>query len=297
MSVNILEAVAQDLLNGFPDNASCGAELMMASLQRPPVEGLGNGFSEEIHIDGIPTGAWAQKPPLPLEWSNLYSAWNMAFLMGNFADWPICLAKLIAPAVLDAESKHTGLYINVRFLCLWLLIDVCFLERAKTGRPSVCMVDWRNSSLTKLFAALNRSAGREYRAKIERTITLHYANPVDQQEARVSIRADFEKSWALLQLICFTTKGQDASGVNLTTLRKLKPLITAMIPEYQAPTICSVWSTRLVVLVDVIVMTFSAKKRQMKRRLAGAGAGTMPLIATAFTVGMVAGLLRYRRSS
>ena len=257
----------------------------MASLQRPPVKGLGNGYSEDIHIDGLATGVWAQKPPLPLEWSNVYSAWNMAFVTGNFADWPFYLAKLIAPAVLDAESKHTALYISVRFLCLFLLIDVLIVERATTRQPSQCKVDWRNASLTKLFGTLNRSAGREYRSKIERTIALHCDNPVDQERARLSIRPDFEKSWALLQLICFTTKGDDASGMNLTTLRKLKPQLTAMIPEYQAPGLYTVWSTRFAVLLGVLVMTLSSKKRLMKWRLSGAGA--MPLIAAAVAVAVV----------
>ena len=259
---------------------------MMASLQRPPVKGLGNGYSEDIHIDGLATGVWAQKPPLPLEWSNVYSAWNMAFVTGNFADWPFYLAKLIAPAVLDAESKHTALYISVRFLCLFLLIDVLIVERATTRQPSQCKVDWRNASLTKLFGTLNRSAGREYRSKIERTIALHCDNPVDQERARLSIRPDFEKSWALLQLICFTTKGHDASGMNLATLRKLKPQLTAMIPdEYQAPGIRTLWTTRLAVLLGVLVMTLSSKKRQLKWRLSGAAA--MPLMAAAVAVALV----------
>ena len=283
MVVNMAEAVAQDLLNGFPNNASCGVELMMASLQRPPVKGLGNGFSEEILMDGSPTGVWAQKPPLPLEWSNVYSAWNMAFLVGNFADWPFYVANLISPAVLDAESKHTALYISVRFLCLWLLIDVLLSKRATTRQPSTRKVNWKNAELTKLFGALNQAAGREYRAKIERTIDVNHAKPEDRVKARLSIRSDFEKSWMLLQLLCFTTKGQDASGMNLPTLRKLKPQLTAMIPEYQAPSTYRLWMTRFAVIRGVVVTTLSSKKRQTKRRLAGASPITL-VIAVAVAV-------------
>ena len=231
LSLNILEAVAQDLLNGFPDNASCGVELMMACVQRPAVNGLGNGLNEEVRIDGSPTGVWAQKPPLPLEWSNVYSAWNMAFVTGNFADWPIYLAKLIAPAVLDAESKHVGLYMSVRVVTLWLAVNLNVLGQ----RRSRCNVNWRNVSLTSLFGILNRSAGCEFRLTVERTIATHYVNLAERRKAQRSLRADFEKLWMLLQLLCLATKANDEGGMNLTALRTLKPQITAMVSDYEEP--------------------------------------------------------------
>ena len=73
VSINILEAMMQDALLGYEDNAWAGYELMLepGNLDRI-LRGAGSAVEMEVYR-GVP----CLNNPLPVVWNNLYTTWNL----------------------------------------------------------------------------------------------------------------------------------------------------------------------------------------------------------------------------
>jgi len=121
LAVNILEAMYQDALKGYANNADAGFELMAESskLLRPEQSVCGVRSEQYMKLpckDGVAaanSAKWQLPPgtcqcyqagvpmffsPFPEVWNNLYSAWNLAFVSG-YNDNILFYAKLLNPVV------------------------------------------------------------------------------------------------------------------------------------------------------------------------------------------------------
>ena len=105
LSINILEAMMQDIKLGYTDNAWCGFELMLEPGNRM-LKGTGS-TADYIWMrqDGRPSGVICVRCPLPIIWNNLYMAWNLGFVADQYSDWPMFFAKLLNPAVVGMYNE------------------------------------------------------------------------------------------------------------------------------------------------------------------------------------------------
>ena len=81
------------------------------------------------------------RPPFPRVWSNLYSAWNLAFVSA-YSNSPMFFSKLLAPIVhLYQEEGNQGLYIWPRVVCLFIHIQCEIMSRtiSRMGRQPVLL--------------------------------------------------------------------------------------------------------------------------------------------------------------
>ena len=130
LSINILEAVLQDLKTGYINNACCGYELFLEPGNRV-LTGTG-GTKDYIWMrpDGRKSGVLCMQQPLPIIWSNLYMAWNLAFCSDQYSDWPFFFAKLLNPAVLGCYHEvDTGFFMAQRLPPLLVHIAYVGLQR------------------------------------------------------------------------------------------------------------------------------------------------------------------------
>ena len=130
LSINILEAVLQDLKTGYINNACCGYELF---LEPGNCVLTGTGGTKDyiwIRPDGRKSGVLCMQQPLPIIWSNLYMAWNLAFCSDQYSDWPIFFAKLLNPAFLGSYHEvDAGIFMAQRVPTLFVHIAYIGLER------------------------------------------------------------------------------------------------------------------------------------------------------------------------
>lgn len=99
LSINITEAVLEDLNQENYDNAKAGYELAM-------MDGLldFSKFSNEKRILVAPTSSMYRYSAFPRNWSDLYNAWNLTFV-GNFKEFPYYACKLLFPEVADYKDE------------------------------------------------------------------------------------------------------------------------------------------------------------------------------------------------
>ena len=88
--VKILEAVREDERLGNHDNAIVGTTLAKYPCGVSNFDPLTGAGPTTLSTNGQSTTC---RPPLPLEWMNLYSAWNIVFVT-KFSDIPYYLIKL-----------------------------------------------------------------------------------------------------------------------------------------------------------------------------------------------------------
>ena len=100
VSINILEAMMQDVLLGNEDNAWAGFELMMepGNLDRI-LRGTGSAIDMEVY-KGVP----CLNNPLPVVWNNLYTSWNLGH---NSIELKECANKLTNQEVPKGFLKPT----------------------------------------------------------------------------------------------------------------------------------------------------------------------------------------------
>jgi hypothetical protein len=121
LSINITEAVLQDLNLGHIDNAKAGYELAF-------MDGLldFSKTSNEKRVLVANTSSMYRYSSFPRNWSDLYNAWNLVFV-GNFDEFPYYAAKLLFPEVSDYKDDPEQ-YLYPRLLGLWLHIHYVIYE-------------------------------------------------------------------------------------------------------------------------------------------------------------------------
>jgi len=141
-SINIMEAMWQDSRTGRAENANAGYELMI----EPALLGDHVYVAAEYRELGIFAGAHAVSTGV---WNNLYSAWNMAFVMGGYADCINFLMKLLNPATLGTYQhglKWVGAYMTPRVVTLFAHMNFLWEKRVlnrKAGQKGNC---WRRTT-------------------------------------------------------------------------------------------------------------------------------------------------------
>merc|ERR1719482_2551283 len=169
-----------DVKNENDANAAAGFELMVETNDRHPIKGLGNKLDYEFVHDGVPLGIEAITPPLPTEWANLYTSWNVDFVCGKTM-LPILAAKLLAPVVLGTyQELDPGLYIVPRVVCLYMVLQYHIVTLTKDGHWQIPVADgklrnhtdWRIQmrEATHLLGEVNHVAARQFHARIDKII-------------------------------------------------------------------------------------------------------------------------------
>ncbi|MCA9698821.1 MAG: hypothetical protein KC431_14950, partial [Myxococcales bacterium] len=171
LQANILEAMFQDTLLGWDDNAAAGFELFCQSVDKKPQPALGEDIVREWVLDGRLTGVPLSLPAFPKAWANLYGSWNAAFC-GNYEEYPFFLAKLFNPAVAAVHhDRHPGLYIYTRATTLLVHITFVMASREQSGwGRRFSALSWRHDGLSLLWGRINRVAGEAYQRRVEGTL-------------------------------------------------------------------------------------------------------------------------------
>jgi len=169
LSINITEAILEDLNNENYDNAKAGYELSL-------MDGLidFSKYSNENRILVAPTSSMYRYSAFPRNWSDLYNAWNLAFV-GNFKESPYYACKLLFPEVADYKDEpHKYLY--PRLIGLWLHIHYILYEAThghdRTERNSEGHIVESNLKIPKLtlekLGTINLTYAKAYRKFYDR---------------------------------------------------------------------------------------------------------------------------------
>ena len=166
--MNILEAMLKDEAFGLKANAACGFEMFSKPHNHLPVKALGTGRNRILQGKPYPS-VIAMYNPLPKIFSNLYSTWNLAFVM-HYVNGPMFFAKLLNP--MTAATYHTtdGLYLYPRVLTLWMHIHYLMFRRVELQTATPEGLDWQCVKLQALWGLLNQEAAHQYRDRVAQAI-------------------------------------------------------------------------------------------------------------------------------
>jgi hypothetical protein len=132
LRINICEAGIAEYQKGLKANAVYAYELSEDIRKNPPhttfkkkdimPENHTNTFYGLIaHKENLfPVAEFSQ------DWVSLYTAWNMAFVLGNLDDLDMIFPMLLIPSVIDAER---GNFLGVRTISLWLIAKYLFFRK------------------------------------------------------------------------------------------------------------------------------------------------------------------------
>jgi hypothetical protein len=165
ISANIMEATTQDWVNHCKDNAWAGFVLACYRVGSPMSDKTGAGPSR-----------WSPDykaiqlyPPLPEQWADLYSIWNLDFVVSTFPDWPYFAAKLLNTQVLgynhSSQPRQTPAseYMYNRVISLYLHMHWVMFDRVEDHGPSI---EWRDAELTKLWGTVNSKSATDYEQQV-----------------------------------------------------------------------------------------------------------------------------------
>jgi hypothetical protein len=163
LSVNIMEAVAQDLVVGNRDNSYAGWILTHHQ--------VGGKIRNERTGQGpahwsVDKKAICLSPPLPLEWADLYQTWNLAFC-AQFPTFPYVITKLLIPCV-SAYRIVPEAYLYCRVLALFAYLNYAFLWRADRYVNGLGGPRWGDKTLQKFWGAVNAESARGYLHKLDK---------------------------------------------------------------------------------------------------------------------------------
>ena len=104
LSINILEAMMEDIYMGYCYNAWSAFELMLE-----PGNQIfkGTGSTRDyiwMRKDGRSSGVLCMCSPFPIIWNNLYSTWMLAFC-SRYSDWPFIFTKILNPSVMASYHE------------------------------------------------------------------------------------------------------------------------------------------------------------------------------------------------
>jgi hypothetical protein len=154
-----MEAVLEDTRLGFTDNARAGMSMAVnppGDTKANPKTGAGPSRFTPDHK------AILYFPPLPRQWVDLYSTWNLAFV-SHYPDHPFFFAKLLTPQVGCYQAAPEG-YLYNRGMALYTHIYFTLFTRLdrKAKKPALADMDWSNKDLTKLWAKVNAASAHAY---------------------------------------------------------------------------------------------------------------------------------------
>ncbi|MCP3925887.1 MAG: hypothetical protein GY714_25245 [Desulfobacterales bacterium] len=161
LPVNIMEAVITDKVNGFNNNAIAGLVLTKnpsGNLINDPKTGSGPTTWSE---DGKTI---EYRPPLPLQWSNLYATWNMAFV-SQYENFPYFFCKLLVPQV-NAFQEHPEGYLYNRVLSLNTHIYFTLFERIDNEIAGIEGIKWNDDDLTAQWGEVNKKSSFDYQISV-----------------------------------------------------------------------------------------------------------------------------------
>jgi len=154
--INILEAVFEDLVHKNTKNAKTGAYLAWYNPGRWKNNTLtGAGPTT---VDGTKI---AYRYPLPKLWSDLYTVWNLDFVVTEFEDWVEFPPKLLIPAVscYQEEPHH---YIYGRGVALWIFINYNMLKNYEHHAAGNSLYNWNIRNISIDLAKVNLESATHY---------------------------------------------------------------------------------------------------------------------------------------
>lgn len=161
--LNIMEAVIEGSNNGYKNNKDAGIALALnnaGSLTHDPNTGAGpSGWSDDKK-------SVVYYAPFPLEWANLYTTWNMAFV-SDFTSFPYVMCKLLIPQVNNYQDKPEE-YIYNRAIALYTHLHYTLLTRAAGNVSKSNHIEWNDPELTSLWGKVNKQSAKKYLRKIKR---------------------------------------------------------------------------------------------------------------------------------
>ena len=152
LRINILEAVTFDLFRGHPDNAAAGTVLARHGHRGVAI----NDAGEAVNV----------RFPLRRSWADLYTVWNMGFLL-HYSNFPWALAKLLIPQVSGYGAEGDG-YLYNRVIALYIHVHACVfrsIERSRNPAPPTerrRSVKYRDDRLTKIWGASARRSAEAF---------------------------------------------------------------------------------------------------------------------------------------
>ena len=96
------------------------------------------------------------RPPLPLQWADLYTTWNMAFV-SHLPNFPYFIVKLLIPTVSDYQD-YPEAFIHHRLTTLWATINYQIAVLG-LGGPDF---DWSSKALSQSWGRVNKESAADY---------------------------------------------------------------------------------------------------------------------------------------
>lgn len=215
-SLNILMAMYSDIKHGHDANAEAGFELMSEWKDQLPIKGLGNNIDMDYVHNGAPLGIKRITPPLPTEWANLYSSWNLDFVTGLYPCVPMMWAKLLAPVVLGTYHElDPGLYMAPRIFALYMTIQYQIFTVVDSGIHTNSKVRYYQMPLadgtlrehtnweiklrevSDLWGDINQEAAKQLNDRIGQIINENYG--IGFEVYKGVKRAGFKGGWAIIK--------------------------------------------------------------------------------------------------
>ena len=156
LPLNILEATALEAVQGSHDNASAGLA-------------LAKNYPGKYHRSACELGGnhreWLFNYPLPKQWSDLYTTWNMQFCV-NCPDRPVLLSKLLISAVSGYQDNPRA-FISRRAYALYSALNFQIF-RTDTPDPAPALP----TVATKAWGRNNRICSRLYQREVRNSSQL-----------------------------------------------------------------------------------------------------------------------------
>jgi len=158
LPLNIIEAKTVEVSRGYLHNAKVALTL---ATEKPggklnnctgsgPAQISADGKAIDLHL------------PFPLQWTDLYETWNMAFVT-IFKRWPYYLAKLLIPHVSDYHSHPSGFIYN-RALGLYIHINWGWMGNIYGRKTPGHDMNWHSPTLTRNWGRANYEFVNDYEA-------------------------------------------------------------------------------------------------------------------------------------
>ena len=156
LPLNILEATALEAVQGSHDNASAGLA-------------LAKNYPGKYHRSACEFGGDRQELllnyPMPKQWSDLYTTWNMQFCVDS-ADRPVLLSKLLISAVSGYQDNPRA-FISRRAYALYSALNFLFF-RTDTPDPVPALP----TVASKAWGRNNRICSRLYQRVVRHSSQL-----------------------------------------------------------------------------------------------------------------------------
>ena len=152
-----MEAVLEDERMENFDNSETGVILAKYPHSREDDPRTGSGpckMSSSLQSLDCPQ-------PLTLDWADLYTTWNLAFV-SSFPDFVFSLPKLLIPSVSNYQDSPAG-YIDTRILALYIFIHWKMNWNHLNDNQKI---QWSEPSLTRDWGTANKISTQDYVSRL-----------------------------------------------------------------------------------------------------------------------------------